>query len=103
MRAIRVSSLLGSGPTRYDSTVGREGEPEALREPEAGRRSRGIRRRFLFLALPQQEKVFAGAGAQWFQQVRRALLQSVRQVPPRPPQWLTQVSCWVSQLVRQVS
>jgi hypothetical protein len=57
----------------------------------------------LFVAALQQEKVFAGAVPQWVQQVRRALLQSVRQVPPRLPQWLTQVSCWVSQLFRQVS
>jgi hypothetical protein len=53
--------------------------------------------------LLQQEKVLAGAGAQWFQQVRRAVLQSVMQEPPWPPQWLMQVSCWVSQLFRQVS
>jgi hypothetical protein len=52
---------------------------------------------------PQQEKLLDGATPQWFQHVRRAVLQSVRQVPPRPPQWLTQVSCWVSQLFRQAS
>ena len=31
------------------------------------------------------------------------MLQLVRQEPPRPPQPLTQVSCWVSQVARQVS
>ncbi|HEV7505028.1 MAG TPA: hypothetical protein VGS07_08965 [Thermoanaerobaculia bacterium] len=57
----------------------------------------------MFVALLQQEKVFAGCVPQWDQQVRRAVLQSVKQEPPWPGQWLMQVSCWVSQLFRQVS
>lgn len=45
----------------------------------------------------------AGATPQCVQQVRRPVLQLVRQEPARVPQLLTQLSCAVSQLFRQVS